>query len=69
MFAVPVATPPAMPADTVATLVLLLLHTPDGVASAMDDVMPVQISGMPVITAGIGFTVTTAVTWHPVPIM
>ena len=52
---------------TVAAAVRALLHAPPVVASFKVVVDVAQIFGVPEIVAGVGFTVTTAVTVHPVP--
>ena len=39
-----------------AILVLLLLHTPPGVASPRGDIRPTQADGVPVMAAVSGFT-------------
>ena len=52
---------------TVATDVGALFHVPPVVASFKVVVDVTQIFGVPEIVAGVGFTVTTAVTVHPVP--
>ena len=62
MVAPPVATPLTTPvALTVAMAVLLLLHAPPAVASLSVVVPPTHNVVVPVITAGSGVTVTTAV--------
>ncbi len=59
----PVTVPDALP--TVAFAVLLLLHVPPLVAFAKVVVLPVHVTAVPVITAGIAFTVTSRVLKHP----
>jgi hypothetical protein len=49
----------------VATPVLLLLHTPPTVSVENADVLPAQKEFVPVIAAGSGLTVTTAVLKQP----
>ena len=61
---IPVTTPVA---DTVPITGVLLLHVPDGVAQASGVVCPTHACNIPVIDAGVGSTVTTAVTLQPVP--
>jgi hypothetical protein len=61
---IPVTTPVA---ETVPTAVVLLLHVPDGVTHASGVVCPTQACNVPVIGAGTGSTVITAVTLQPVP--
>ena len=59
--------PPAPgPTVTVATLVTLLLHVPNGVASLNCEVWLKQIYILPVIAAGSGFTFNVVVIKHPV---
>src|SRR5665647_2384158 len=60
----PVTTP--VPATTVATAGVALLHVPPAVASANVVVKPTHTFVVPVITAGKGLTVTVVVTKHPV---
>jgi hypothetical protein len=55
-----------VPGVTVAALVLLLLHTPPGVASLRLMEEPVHTDVGPVIAAGKGLTVTGEVTKQPV---
>jgi hypothetical protein len=56
---VPAPIPPTMPeVPTVPTAVLLLLHTPPEEASLNVIVAPAQRENVPIITAGIGYTVT-----------
>lgn len=52
---------------TVATTVLLLLHTPPVVASLKLVVVPVHIYGVPVMATGDGITVMDFVTVQPLP--
>lgn len=61
MVHVPAATPVTMPVDDpmVAMAGLLLLHVPPVVASVKVDVPPTVVVVVPVMTAGMGFTVTT----------
>lgn len=61
----PYTTPPI--AVTVATPIAALLHVPGVVASVSVVVCPWHTCSVPDIGAGIEFTVTTAVTLHPVP--
>jgi hypothetical protein len=69
MLAVPDVRPDTMPvpAPTVATAVLLLLQVPPVLVVLSVVVCPTQALVLPVITAGSGFTVATAVRWQPVP--
>ncbi len=66
---VPARMPPALTAvpvePTVATSVLLLLHTPPEVASPNGVVKPVQTGAAPVIPKGDRLTVTGNVAEHP----
>lgn len=63
MFAVPFATPVTIPAEpTVATLVFELSHIPPVVVHNRGDGIPEHIVVAPVMGAGIGSTVTVAVT-------
>jgi hypothetical protein len=55
-----------VPAPTVATAVLLLVHVPPVGVDASVDVLPKQIPVVPVMAVGIAFTVTTAVLKQPV---
>lgn len=50
---------------TIATVVLLLLHVPPGVASVMAILAPAHTAVGPVIGAGGGFTVTVVVITQP----
>jgi hypothetical protein len=63
MTVVPVVTPLTMPDDepTVATVVLLLIQVPPAVASVTVIVEPAHTLVGPLIAAGAGLTVTTAV--------
>ena len=61
---VPVTRP--VPAPTVATEVLLLLHVPPVVVSVSRVVKDIQRVEEPVIDDGNGFTVTTSVALQPV---
>jgi hypothetical protein len=63
--AIAVTIPLAEP--TVASAVLLLLQVPPAVTSLKVELRPEQIEVVPVITAGIGLTVTAAVARQPVP--
>jgi hypothetical protein len=67
MVAVPAATPPTVPAATVAIAVLPLVHTPPATPSLRLVVNPVQTLAVPLMAAGEAFTVTTVVTEHPAP--
>ena len=61
----PADTPVTVPfTSTVATEVLVLLHTPPGVASVSDVVYPLHTLVMPVIAVN-GFTVIGNDTAHP----
>ena len=51
--------------DTVATVGLLLLHTPPVVDVLNDVVNPTQSPVLPDIVAGPPFTVAIVVIWHP----
>jgi len=68
MVVVPALTPVTMPEPepAVATAVLLLVHTPNGEASASAVVEDTQTLVMPVIAAGNGLTVNTEVVIQPV---
>lgn len=66
MVAVPAAPPVTVPATTVATVVLLLLHTPPVVVSVRAVVSPAHILLVPLIAAGLGFTVNEVVVIQPV---
>ena len=63
MVEVPADTPPTVPLLTVATPVLVLLHTPLGEASVNAVVEPAHTVAVPVIVpaTGNGLTVTTCV--------
>ena len=61
------ATPPPGPGVIVATVVILLLHVPPGVASLNVVFAPTQIVVAPTIGAGSGFTTNDVVVIHPVP--
>ena len=73
MVAVPAVMPVTSPVDdpTVATEVLLLLHTPPLVASLSAVVNPTQTAAVPVIGTGVGLTVTVVPTAQltPVPVI
>lgn len=58
----PVTVPPAV---TVAVLVLLLLHAPPGVALESAVLPPTQTVAVPVMGAGLVFTVTTTLLVQP----
>jgi len=60
----PVTTPVVPPIS--AMPVALLLHVPGALASVSGVVAPAHTSSVPVISAGNGLTVTTAVVIHPV---
>ena len=60
----PVTTPVAAP--TVPIAVAVLVHVPPAVPSASVVVDPMHTPSDPVIFAGSGFTVTAALTKHPV---
>jgi hypothetical protein len=63
-------TPPVVrPPTTVATVELLVLHTPPGVISLNCEVSPEHIVVLPCIAAGTGFTVITTDWLQPVPIV
>jgi hypothetical protein len=65
---VPAATEVTTPVPEIkATLASLLLHIPPTLASNNVVVRPVHTVVVPVITAGVGFTVTTCVLVQPVP--
>ena len=66
--AVPAVTPVTTPVDALiaAIVPLLLLHTPDGVASLSAVVRPAHTLVTPVIASGNGFTVTAVVAIHVV---
>lgn len=68
--AVPAVTPLTVPEPEpiVATAVLLLLHAPNGEASASVVVDDTQTVGVPVIVAGKGLTVNTEVAMQPVAV-
>jgi len=51
----------------VPTAVMLLLQVPPGDSEVSVPEVPEQSVVAPVIPAGNGLTVTTALTWHPVP--
>ncbi len=63
MLAVPAVIPDTtpVPAPTVATAVLLLLHAPPVLVVLSVVVCPTQALVLPVMAAGSGFTVATAV--------
>ena len=61
MVEVPALIPLMTAAVSVATAVLLLLHTPPAGVAAKVVVSPSQTLAVPVITAGNAFTVTTSV--------
>ena len=65
---VPALTPLTIPepAPTVATAVVLLLHAPNNVVLDNGVVRPIHTFVVPVIAAGNGLTVTTAVLIQPV---
>lgn len=67
MVAVPGLTPVTMPveAPTEATSGLLLLHVPPEVGSVRVVVRPTHNIDVPLIGAGNGFTVMTAMAKHP----
>ena len=68
MMAAPALLPMTTPEElTVATTVLLLLHTPPVVASLKLVVVPVHIYGVPVMATGDGITVMDFVTVQPLP--
>jgi hypothetical protein len=69
MMLVPEATPVTTPVDdtTVATAVVPLLHVPPVVVLFSVVVIPTQTFVTPVMFAGNGFTVTSAVFVQPVP--
>ena len=62
----PVTTPVA---DTVPTAGLLLLQAPPPVRSVSGVVKPTHTVNVPSMPVGTGFTVTTAVVIHPVPMV
>jgi hypothetical protein len=62
---IPLTTP--VPATTVATAVLLLLHVPPGLVLLSVVVCPTQVVSEPVIAFGGGFTVTVVIRVQPVP--
>lgn len=70
MVVTPAPTPVTTPVDEpmVATEVLLLLQVPPGVTSARVMVEPAQTAEGPVIVAGNGLTVSTAVLIQPVAV-
>ena len=61
---IPVTTP--VP-DTVEIAILLLIHVTPGVASVSVNIAPAHTLPLPLIAAGELFTVTVAVTVHPLP--
>jgi hypothetical protein len=67
MLVVPAVTPQTVPAETVATDGLLLLHAPPEVE--LDNVIqtPIQVVDGPVSAAGDVVTVATVDTLHPEP--
>lgn len=68
MVAVPFNSPFTIPvpAPTVATVLLLLLHAPPPVLLSVV-ALPTQTLDEPAIAVGNGFTVTIVFTWQPVP--
>ena len=67
---VPAVSPFTTPdASTVPTAVVLLLHVPPAVALSRSVVLPVHTVAAPVMAAGSGLTVTTAVAAHPVDVL
>jgi hypothetical protein len=66
---VPGISPLTIPAVTVATDVLLLLHVPPDVGSVSDVDIPIQVLGVPEIDDGNGLTVNVVSAVHPVPIV
>ena len=66
MFAVPAATPlTTPPVPTVAIPVLVLLHVPDGVPLESIVVVAGQRVSIPVLAAGVVFTVTAFIAVQP----
>jgi len=63
----PAATPPTVPADTVAIPAFAVVHTPPAVASTSVVAAPTHTLINPVIAAGDAFIVIILVTVHPVP--
>ena len=68
---VPAVSPSTTPVDasTVPTAITLLLQAPPAVALSRSVVLPVQTVAAPVMAAGSGLTVTTAVAAHPVDVL
>jgi hypothetical protein len=67
MVAVPGATPVTIPEEVMLAVVVgLLLHVPPAVVLDKAVVAPSQILSVPVMVAGIGFTVIVFVTIQPV---
>ena len=65
MVTLPAPTPVIVPATTVATEELLVVHVPPPVVSVSEVVAPVHTVELPVIVAGCVFTVTTRVAVQP----